>query len=180
MRRFCYCDPATGEVLRFENLSDGNIVDTALGPKRADQISGSSKASIAIPGSSGDGGITYTARHGGKVGNNIRIEHSEGATGIDNKDRTIDVTVDGCVVTITFGTDSVGDPITPTAANIVSLIENNESASKILTAAVVGDGSGEVSPSPPMPLVGGKDNGDWRKFRDRYGTCHRVNTVEVI
>lgn len=180
MRRFCYCDPETGEVLRFENFQDYHEIETALGTKPAADIVGCTKATITIPGPTVDGNVVYTARHGGKAGNNIRVEHREGQEGPEHKDRLLTVSRDGFSVVVTFGTDSAGNILVPTATNVVDLIAGDESASDLLSASFGGGGGGAVTPAPPMPLIGGKDDGDWRKFRDKGGNCRRVNTVEVI
>lgn len=180
MRRFCYCDPATGKVLRFESFRDHHEIDTALGKKRAGDVVGCSKASITIPGSTVDGNVIYTARHGGKVGNNIRVEHREGPDGPGHVDRLLTVSRDGLSVVVTFGTDGAGNIMVPTAANVADLIAGDEDVGSIISASFGGGGGGEVNPAPPMPLIGGKDDGDWRKFGDRGGNCRRVNTVEVI
>lgn len=181
MRRFCYCDSDTGEVLRFETFPDNHQVPTAVGTKLASQIEPCTKATITFPGATGNNGkMIYTAKHGGKVGNKIRVEHVAGEEGPEHINRLLEVVCDGFDISVNFGTDEYGNILVPTAANVADLINNDEAASRLVSAATDGDGDGEVPTAPLVPLIGGKDDGDWRKFRDKGGNCRRVNTVEVI
>ena len=180
MRRLWYCDNNTATVSMFENFEDSYDVPTAMGTKTASSLVGSDKASITIPGINTDGGITYTARHGGKLGNSLRITHETGDQGPGHPDRPMVVTRDGMHVIVTYGTNGSGTALTPTSGDVEALVAANQDISNYIVAAAEGTGTGSVNLAPAMPLIGGADTGDWRKFSGPQGICRRINTVEVV
>lgn len=178
-RRFWYCDATTGRFSGFENFADDTMVPTAIGSKRADTFSGCDKATTFIHGLEVHGGITYTTRHGGAVGNTIRVVHALGDTGPGHELRQLAVGIEDTTVTATFGTDGTGGSVIPTAAEVVALLTANTVINDLLVITYEGDGDGRVNTASDL-LEGGADNGDVRKYLGRGGYCRRVSTVEVM
>ena len=180
MRRFWYCDRDTAKVTSFESFADTQHVPSAMGTKLARDFAGSAKARITIPGLDANGGVIYTARHGGTTGNNLRVSHATGLLGGNYANRPLAATIDGFNLVITYGTDGAGESVCPTAAAVAALVNGDSGIKDYIEATFEGTGAGLTSAAPSVPLVGGLDNGDWRKFPGSGGICRRVNTVEVI
>ena len=180
MRRFWYCDNQTQSVDMFENFDDVCPVPTAMGPRQADSLVGSSKATAHVPGINTDGGVTYTARHGGARGNEIRVTHENEPQGQGAENRSLTAGRVGFEITVTFATDGAGDAIVPVSLTVANLINTDPDISKYIVASEEGAGGGLVNLAPGLPLMGGADNGDWRKFSGPSGKCRQINTVEVV
>jgi len=160
------------------------MVPTGIGAKRADALVGSTKASLTVPGLHGaTGDVVYTAIHGGIAGNSIFIEYEIGETGDEHLSRALAVSVDlededGVRVVVTFGTTGAGFTITPTAQQVADVVNADVTLQELLEA--VPAGTGDTGPVDPVYFSGGIEDGDWRKFNVKDGTCLRINTVEVI
>lgn len=184
MRRFYFCSADGLTCMRSETLKDDTLVMTNIGKRRADELQGSTKASLTVPGKTGaTGNVTYTARHGGSAGNRVFVEHETGPSGVGHEFRQLGATVDtgdedGIRVVVTFGTTGGGYIITPTAQQVANAVNAAPSLVDILTATP--GGTGDVGTIEPTYLAGGLDDGDWRKFNVSGGNCLRINTVEVI
>lgn len=184
MRKLCYCSETGLDVVRSETFQDDALVPTNVGTRRADQLQGSSKASLVVPGLiNALGNVTYTARQGGACGNRVFVEQTTGSTGSSFPGRTLAVSSDlhdedGIRITVTFGTTGSGASIRPTAQQVANLL-NADLVVKGLILATPG-GSGDVGVIAPTYLAGGADDGDWRKFNVKRGDCLRINTVEVM
>lgn len=184
MRRFYFCSADGLTCLRTEVLKDTMLVMTNIGKREAQDLQGSTKATLLVPGKTGStGDVTYTARHGGTGPNSFFIEHEVGDTGPEHLSRPLAVSVDtededGVRIVVTFGTTGAGATITPTAQEVATVV-NAASYLQELVSASPG-GTGDAGFVTPTYLEGGLDDGDWRKFNVSGGNCLRVNTVEVI
>lgn len=184
MRRFYFCSDDGLHCLRSENFKDDMLVMTNVGKRRADELQGSTKASLIVPGAlDATGNVTYTARHGGLAGNTIFVEHETGESGVGHEYRSLGVSVDindedGVRVVVTFGTTGGGFIITPTAQQVADVVNAAPALADLFSASP--GGTGDVAVSEPTYLAGGLDDGDWRKFNVPGGNCLRINTVEVI
>jgi hypothetical protein len=184
MRKLCYCSDDGSRVARFETFPDDAQVPTNVGTKRADMLQGSTKATLVAPGHANpSGSVTYTAKHGGVAGNRLFVEQTPGATGAEHASRPLSVTVDpndedGVRVLVTFATTGGGFSIRPTAQQVSTLLNSTPAVVEFVSATP--GGTGDVATMPPTYLVGGLDDGDWRKFNVHGGGCLRINSVEVL
>jgi hypothetical protein len=184
MRKLCFCSATGLDVVRSETFQDDALVPTNVGTKRADQLQGSTKARLVVPGLvNAQGSVTYTAKQGGAIGNKVFIEQTTGQVGSSFPGRTLAASVDladedGFRVVVTFGTTGSGASIRPTAQQVANLV-NAAPVIRDLVVATAG-GSGDVGLISPTYLTGGADDGDWRKFNVKRGDCLRINTVEVM
>jgi hypothetical protein len=103
----------------------------------------------ALTGANND--VVFTAKWGGTYGNDITITYSDpgGTTA------TLGVVVSGHAITVNLGRAS--SAINTTGANIVSLINGDANASKLVTVAnaAANDGTGLVTAMATQTLVGG-------------------------
>jgi hypothetical protein len=184
VRKFYYCSDTGPTVIRFETFPDDALVLTNVGIKRADQLQGSTKASLIAPGLvNAFGRVVYTTRHGGSYGNRIFVEQTTGTVGEAHPSRphaaTIDTSdEDGVSIVVTFGTTIDGVSVRPTANEIAGLINTHPVISEFVVAA--SGGAGDVGLIDSTYLSGGADIGDWRKFNVKHGVCLRINTIEVM
>jgi len=184
MRRLFFCSADGLMILRSEIFADDMLVPTNVGSKRADMLIGSTKASLTLPGAvNASGDVTFTAKHGGSSGNSIFVGYEIGETGAVHLSRSLAVAVDlqdedGISVLVTFGTTGAGFTITPTAQHVADVMNADPAVQDILVATP--NGTGDVGAIDPTYFIGGADDGDWRKFNVKNGTCLRINTIEVI
>ncbi|EJG1697270.1 phage tail sheath subtilisin-like domain-containing protein [Vibrio parahaemolyticus] len=96
-------------------------------------------------------GLVFTAKTAGTEGNAISIEVVDPAAA----DEALAVMVDGNKVKVTLATDA-SKVITSTAVDIKAAIEADADANALVSVAVLGDGSGDVSTAPRTYLTGGE------------------------
>ncbi|MBW2310537.1 MAG: VCBS repeat-containing protein [Deltaproteobacteria bacterium] len=109
-------------------------------------------ASVTIDCTNANSDITYTARAEGASGNSISITYVDPLA----NDQTLSVTTSGRDITVNLATDSGGN-ITSTATEVASAVTSNAIASKLVSVAVEGDGSGVVEAKAKTNLAGGVD-----------------------
>jgi hypothetical protein len=106
-----------------------------------------------------NGSVTYVAARSGAHGNDHTITVETGATGAGNESRALAVARAGDDITVTFGTDSNGDSVAPTALDVANLINNDyDVALHHLNAVPSGDGSGDAATVAQTSLAGGTTN----------------------
>lgn len=99
-----------------------------------------------------ESGVTYTAATAGTTGNAIRVRYVDPGSA----SAPLAVTVSGTDITVTLATDAQG-AITSTAAEVATAVNDDASASALVTAAEDGAGSGAVAASGFAHLTGGED-----------------------
>jgi len=109
-------------------------------------------ASVKIDCTNANSDITYTARAEGASGNSISITYVDPLA----NDQTLSVTTSGRDITVNLATDSGGN-ITSTATEVASAVTSNAIASKLVSVAVEGDGSGVVEAKAKTNLASGAD-----------------------
>jgi len=114
-----------------------------------------SKAALAAAGADANGGVFYEAQTSGTASNSITVAHAIGATGVGNEDRALACTVVGDAITVTFGTDSNGDSVTPTGAEVVQVVNENADAYVKVRVGGTGTGLGNTSTMVATNLSGG-------------------------
>jgi hypothetical protein len=103
-----------------------------------------------------NGTVTYVAARSGSHGNAHSIEVKVGTTGAGHESRALAVTRAVDAITVTFGTDSGGNSVVPTALQVATLINSNYSlALQHMNAVPSGDGSGQVATVAQTNLSGG-------------------------
>lgn len=102
----------------------------------------------------GDSNVVYTAVNGGIEGNNISITYVD--PGTINSPLTIDAT--GNIIIVKLATDASG-AIVSTAAHIASAVNNDATASTLVSATAQGNGNGIVTEQPFVNLSGGAPEG---------------------
>jgi hypothetical protein len=124
-----------------------------------------------------NGDLLFTAKHGGIIGNGLRVELTAGATGAGNENRTLDCVVSGLDYSIVFGTDGAGASVVPTAQQVEDMIaaHTDELVAGRIEAVAQGDGSGAVQVTAYTNLEGGADDGT--QWKTSFGT-HRCSRVE--
>jgi flagellin len=115
-------------------------------------LSGGNDEASATPATGVLGGVTFTAKEEGQAGNDIKIVFSK-----DSETDKVSISVSGNIITVSLATDEDGN-ITSTAAEIAEAINNDTSASYLVTASV---GTEAVSigsaTSVTVTLSGGND-----------------------
>jgi hypothetical protein len=112
-------------------------------------------ATLTISGVDANGDVTYTHPRKNTLGNSVQVAHVVGATGGGNEDRALAVAVSALVVTVTFGTDSNGDSVVPTATALVAVVAALDLAAALVTAVAGGTGASAVSAAAAANLTGG-------------------------
>ena len=118
-------------------------------------------ATVTISGVDTDGDILYRATWPGSLGNKFAVTHETGATGTGNENRALAaVLTPGTTwdLVVTFGTDGSGNSVTPTANDIISLINADTSIVDVINAAPVGSGASNSSTAAQTSLTGGTSN----------------------
>ena len=100
----------------------------------------------------GASGFRVTAKAAGAAGNKISVAL------VDPKanDSALAITVAGQAITIKLATDNAG-AITTTATQLVTALNADAGASKLVAGAITGAGGGKVAVAPATALVGGLD-----------------------
>ena len=159
---------------------DDAMLLTPMGRKRADQFVGSTKDSYNVEGQDADGEVVYACKYGGTCAPPVRVRHVSGGTGPGYESRALSVAVLGMDVSVTYGTDGAGVVQTPTAQQVVDLVNGDTAAAGLLTASIGGDGTGLVGLTSYEDLAGGADDGDCLKFEGSPNICRRVSLVEAF
>ena len=114
------------------------------------------KAAAFVLGSDANGHVIYAAARAGARGNILTIEVKEGDTGFGDESRPLAIKRTGCDVVITFGTDSNGDLIVPTALELVNLVNSDLSiAHYYMQAMPNGTGQSPAGTTAKVSLAGG-------------------------
>lgn len=110
-----------------------------------DHVAGFYLAKVNLGGAGGDinGDIEYKAKDVIDNGT-IRVEHVVGATGPGEEDRALAVTVNSKDITVTFGTDSSGDSVVPTASEVVIAVQGEVVADSLVSAKATEAGTAAV------------------------------------
>lgn len=116
-------------------------------------ISGTITAQIAVRCIRVNADVVYTAVDGGGESNEITIQYIDPSAA----DRSAYVEVDNKRVSVYLATDSNYD-ITTTASEVLELVNSNDSASRLVTATLEGDGTGVVNATDERNLRGGWSN----------------------
>lgn len=181
MRRLYYCDNNC-QIINYESFADDYLVETNIVPTRADDLVGSTKAFVSLPGDSADpdGVVIWAARHGGLHGNNIRVRQLAGPSETGNESLPLSIVRDNVEFTVLFGTDVTGTTVVPTAQAVAAAVLAETDVADYVTALAGGTGLGLVGVATYTNLSSGADNGNWRKFNDRVRTCRQINSVEIV
>jgi len=155
---------------------DTKLVKLTRGMVRADEVNGASPASLAVPGADADGLVTYSAA-GGRWGNEITVEHLEGATGAGNEDRALEVVLVGKAVTVTFGTDGGGASVLPTAGEVVAALA---AVTELVSAVAGGTGASAAGLLAATNLAGGENDGDYICVGPSGRFALQVNTRKAV
>jgi hypothetical protein len=155
---------------------DDQLVQTTRGMIRADSVNGATPASLAVPGADADGLVTYSAA-GGRWGNEITVEHLEGATGAGNESRALEVVLVGKAVTVTFGTDGGGASSAPTAGEVVAALG---AVTELVSAVAGGTGASAAGLAAAANLAGGENDGDHLCVGPAGRFSVQVNTRKAI
>lgn len=117
-------------------------------------------ASLAI--GAGNAGVRYTAKSAGVAGNSVRVAHVA-ATG---SNAPTSVAVAGNDITVTLGTGATAGVVNATAAQVRDAVNAHAAASALVTASLVGDGTGTAAAAAIAALTGGADKGaaNWQPF----------------
>lgn len=179
-RRLHFCD-SPGNFWREDVYPDSSQVLTAMGPKVVTSVSESTRAQCMLAGAGGDsdGDVSYTARHGGSVGNSIRVGQAAGAQGAGNENLPLRVSRSTNDLQVLFATDGIGNIVIPTAQQVVDGITADVDASNYIIAVSGGDGSANVGTFGLTTFTGGIDNGDYVKFLGSPPSVIRINTIDV-
>jgi len=117
------------------------------------------KATILVQGADANGHVIFAAARAGTRGSDLSIEVKVGDTGLGDESRPLAVARTGCDTTITFGTDSNGDSVVPTALEIVDLVNSDLSISQYYLQAVPnGTGASAAGVTAKVNLAGGVTN----------------------
>jgi hypothetical protein len=158
--------------------ADDKLVKLTRGAVRADAVVAASPAVLAVPGADEDGLVTYTAA-GGRWGNEISVEHLEGATGGGNEDRALQVAVSDKTITVTFGTDGGGATAPPAATALAAAIAGNVEVSKLVSATAGGTGNSASGLVAATNLAGGENDGDYLCVGPNGRFAMLINSREV-
>lgn len=111
------------------------------------------QASVTIPGTGPNAGVTYKAVDAGTPGNLIRVRHV-----VAGNSTPLSINVTGVDITVNVATDGGGLPIS-TANQIAAAILASGAASALVTATPTGDGTGVALAASYTFLIGGIDGG---------------------
>lgn len=100
----------------------------------------------------GDSAFLLTSKLSGVAGNSISFELLDPHFGFS----PLSVSVSGDFISVVLATDS-GGAFSSTAAQVVAAINASAAASSLVTATLIGNGSGIVSPLTKTNLSGGSD-----------------------
>ena len=183
-RLFPVCNEAGTQMLCSVSAQDDSMMLTSMGPKRADTLVPTVQAEETFPGVDGDGDLLVKSYFGGTPGNQIQVALATGPTGAGNENLDLRVDVQGTVpaweVSVLFATDGAGASVTPTAAEVETLLNTDPAVAMIVEASTPGSGASDVVASALTPLAGGTDTGDWLKFDGGKPCCLRIHRAEVV
>lgn len=103
----------------------------------------------------GASGVRYTAKAAGIGGNSIRRAHVAAA----GANAPTSVAVAGNDITVTLGTGATAGVVNATAAQVRDAVNAHPAASALVTASLIGDGTGTAAASALAALAGGADAG---------------------
>jgi len=148
-------------------VQDANTAATSLL-----EIQGTAaQASLIVPGSGPDGGVSYTAITPGDAGNAITVTHIQ--TGILT---ALSVTVTGTAISVTLATDGAG-AISSTANDVALAVNTYAPAAALVQAVGTGTGLSLAGAIATTHLFGGLDYGTVRYFLRAGASNVRVNQV---
>lgn len=103
----------------------------------------------------GNAGVRYTAKTAGVGGNSIRVAHVANA----GANTATTVAVAGNDITVTLGTGATAGAVDATAPAVMDAVNAHAGASALVTASLLGDGTGTAAASALAALAGGADAG---------------------
>ena len=114
------------------------------------------KAMTTVLGADANGHVIFQAARAGMVGNMVSIEVKVGDTGVGFESRALAASRAGFNVVITFGTDSNGDSVVPTALSVANTVNADLNISQYFVQAVPnGTGASDAGVTAPVNLAGG-------------------------
>lgn len=103
----------------------------------------------------GASGVRYTAKTPGVGGNSVRVAHVAAA----GTNAPTSVGVVGNDITVTLGTGATAGVVNATAAQVRDAVNAHPGASGLVSASLIGDGTGLAAASAIAALAGGADAG---------------------
>lgn len=125
----------------------------------------------------GNSGVRYTADAAGVGGNSIRVAHVADA----GANASTTVSVAGNDITVTLGTGATAGVVNATAQQVMDAVNAHAGASALVTASLVGDGTGTAAGQAMTALAGGADKGpaNFEAIGYQRGLSHE-QTREII
>lgn len=183
-RVFHVCNHEGNQLLCTVTGDDASLINTNMGPKRADLLAQSTPAEFTFPGVDGDGDVLVKAFFGGLPGNQIQVELAAGPTGAGNENLALRIGLAGSApaweVSVLFATNGAGSSITPSATDVANLLNTDPEVAMIVEATLPGSGASDVVAAALTSLASGADDGDWIKFEGHAPTCRQINRAGAV
>lgn len=140
------------KIIKAGTIVGGGALTTP-GTPVSDVHYGATKATLETEFTDTDADFVVTAKGEGTGGNSIKLKLTDPSAA----SQSLSVSVSSKKITVSLATDDQS-AITSTGADVVEAINGDEDAAALVTAALVGDGSGVVEAMVETALSGGKNS----------------------